>query len=249
LVFSRHGIDGSIFLHALNWKEARMKTQVNTIEPQSGKFPQAVIWIAGIALTLFCAVGIAALMGWIPNSMGGASDKAAVVPVASVVQQSANTVPDVPPKARRAAVSRPAPAAHTAPEPVAPPPVASVPAAPAKIAALATCAECGVIESVREVDTKGQGSGLGAVGGAVVGGLVGNQVGAGRGKSVMAVVGAVGGALAGNEVEKRVKTTKSYDVTVRLNDGSSRVIREASLPTWHIGDKVKVINGAIQSNA
>jgi len=26
-----------------------METQVNKIEPQSGKFPQAVIWIAGIA--------------------------------------------------------------------------------------------------------------------------------------------------------------------------------------------------------
>ena len=224
-----------------------MKTQVNKIEPQSGKFPQAVIWIAGIALTLFCAVGIAAFMGWIPNSMGGPSDKAAVV------QLSANTVPavapkaqdvapkaqDVAPKAPKAAASHPVPAAHTAP----------VPVAPVKIAALATCAECGVIESVREVDAKGQGSGLGAVGGAVVGGLLGNQAGAGRGKDVMTVVGAVGGALAGNEVEKRVKTTKRYEVTVRLNDGSSRVISEAGLPTWRTGDKVKVINGAIQSNA
>ena len=52
-----------------------MNTQVNKIEPQSGKFPQAVIWIAGIALTLFCVVGIAAVMGWIPNSMGGPDEK------------------------------------------------------------------------------------------------------------------------------------------------------------------------------
>jgi len=65
----------------------------------------------------------------------------------------------------------------------------------------------------------------------------------------MTAAGAAGGAVAGNEVEKRVKTTKSYEVTVRLNDGSSRVISEASLPAWHIGDRVKVINGAIQSNA
>jgi outer membrane lipoprotein SlyB len=79
--------------------------------------------------------------------------------------------------------------------------------------------------------------------------LLGNQVGAGRGKGVMTVIGVVGGALAGNEVEKRVKTTRSYKVTVRLHDGSSRVIREASLPTWRKGDKVKVINGAIRSNA
>lgn len=206
-----------------------METQVNRIAPQSGKFPQAVIWIAGIALTLFCAVGIAALMGWIPSSMGGPSDKTAISPL------SANAVAPAAVKTPRAATSNPAPVAHTT--------------APAPVAAVSTCAECGVIESVREVAAKGKGSGLGAVGGAVVGGLLGNQVGGGRGQDAMTVVGAVGGAVAGNEVEKRVKTTKSYEVTVRLHDGSSRVISEANLPTWHIGDKVKIVNGAIQSNA
>jgi outer membrane lipoprotein SlyB len=199
-----------------------MNTQVNKIEPQSGKFPQAVIWIAGIALTLFCAVGIAAVMGWIPNSMGGAGDTAAVQ------LQSANTAAPAAAKAHTAkAVERAAP----------------VPVPAAK------CAECGVIESVREIAAKGQGSGIGAVGGAVVGGLLGNQVGGGRGKDVMTVVGAVGGAVAGNEVEKQVKATKSYEVTVRLNDGSSRVINEASAPSWRTGDKIKIVNGAIQSNA
>lgn len=205
-----------------------METHVNTIQPQSGKFSQAVIWVAGIALTLFCGVGIAALMGWIPNSLGGPGIKPAVD------QQMTKTLPPAAPRAHAATAPRPAPLEHTA---------------PVHAAAPAICAECGVIESVREVDAKGKGSGLGAVGGAVVGGLLGNQVGAGRGKDVMTVVGAVGGGLAGNEVEKRVKSTKSYEVTVRLNDGSSRVVSEAALPAWHIGDKVKVVNGAIQSNA
>ncbi len=208
-----------------------MTTQVNTTQPQSGRLPQAIIWIAGIALTLFCAVGIAALMGWIPNSMGGPSDKAAVG------QQSANRAAPVAAKAHTAmgltVPSQRAARAHTAP----------------LLASAATCAHCGVIESVREVAAKGQASGLGAVGGAVVGGLLGNQAGAGRGKDVMTVIGAVGGAVAGNEVEKRVKASKSYELTVRLNDGSSRVISVAGLPAWRIGDKVKVVNGAIQSNA
>jgi outer membrane lipoprotein SlyB len=205
-----------------------MDTQVGTTGSKSGKFPEAVIWIAGVALTLFCGVGIAALMGWIPNSIGGAGETAVVG------QQSATGASSVAPRAPRAAASHAAPVAHPAPEPV---------------AAVAVCAECGVIESVREVDAKGKGSGVGAVGGAVVGGLLGNQMGAGHGKQAMTVLGAVGGAVAGNEVEKRVKTTKSYDITVRLNDGSSRVISEAGQPTWRIGDKVKVVNGAIQSNA
>lgn len=205
-----------------------MDTQVNKIEPQSGKFPQAIVWIAGIALTLFCAVGIAAVMGWIPNSLSGTGDRAAIA------QQAANAAQPPALKAHRATAAQPAQEGYRA---------------PARMAAVGNCAECGVVESVREIDAKGQGSGLGAVGGGVLGGLLGNQVGAGRGKDVMTVVGAVGGAVAGNEVEKRVKATRSYEVTVRLNDGSSRVISEASLPAWRPGDRVKVIDGTIRSNA
>ena len=208
-----------------------METQANNIEPQSGKFPQAIIWIAGIALTLFCAVGIAAVMGWIPNSMSGTSDKAATEP------QAASAVQPPAVKAHRAMASNASnPAREAYP-------------APARMTAVANCAECGVVESVREIDAKGLGTGLGAVGGGVLGGLLGNQVGAGRGKDVMTVVGVVGGAVAGNEVEKRVKATKRYEVTVRLNDGSSRVVSEANPPAWRAGDKVRIIDGVIRSNA
>ncbi len=106
------------------------------------------------------------------------------------------------------------------------------------------CAECGVVQSVREIETKGEGSGIGAV----VGGVLGNQVGGGDGKDIATVVGAVGGAVAGNEIEKRVKSTKSYEITVRFEDGSIRVIGEANAPAWRVGDKVKVVNGVIHSN-
>lgn len=112
----------------------------------------------------------------------------------------------------------------------------------------AKCTDCGQIESVREIVTRGEATGLGVVGGAVVGGAIGNQVGAGRGKDLATVASAVGGAVAGNEIEKRAKSTKSYAITVRLDDGSSRVINETNPPTWRPGDQVKVTNGAIQSN-
>jgi len=116
--------------------------------------------------------------------------------------------------------------------------------APAKV----KCAECGVVESVRQVEQAGEGTGLGAAGGAVVGGLLGHQVGGGHGKELMTVVGAVGGAVAGNQIEKQVKSTTGYEITVRFDDGSSRVFA-SSTPNWRSGDKVKVVNGAIQSNA
>jgi outer membrane lipoprotein SlyB len=186
------------------------------METQANKFPHPLIWIAGIAITVFCAAGVAAIMGWIPTSMGGPSDNAATP---------------------QASAARPAAAkAHTAPAQVA-----------SNAPAQARCAECGVIESIREIDTQGEGSGLGAVGGAVVGGVLGHQVGGGRGQDVATVVGAVGGAVLGNQVEKKVKSTKSYEVTIRMNDGSSRVIHEANAPTWRSGDRVKVVDGVIHS--
>ena len=110
----------------------------------------------------------------------------------------------------------------------------------------AICRECGVVDSVREVRQEGEGSGLGAVGGGVIGGLLGNQVGGGRGKTVGAVVGAVGGALAGNQVEKNVRATHRYDITVRFDDGNTRVFSQEQQPALQRGDRVRLANGQLQ---
>ncbi len=89
------------------------------------------------------------------------------------------------------------------------------------------CASCGVVESVNAVQQKGQGSGIGVVAGGAAGGLLGNQIGGGNGRTAMTVLGAIGGGFAGNEVEKRVRTETVYDVTVRMDDGSTRSFRRA----------------------
>ncbi len=187
------------------------------METQNSNSPHPLVWIAGIALIVFCGAGVAALMGWMPSSIGK--------PAEEVVLSKAEPHRSAPAVASTAKV-----------------------AAPRAVAAAVKCPECGVVQSVQEVDAKGEGSGLGAVGGAVVGGVLGNQVGHGDGTTIATVIGAVGGAVAGNEIEKRVKTSKSYAITVRFDDGSSRVITEANAPTWRNGDKVKVVNGVIQSN-
>jgi outer membrane lipoprotein SlyB len=195
--------------------------------------PHALVWIAGIAVTAFSALGIAAIMGWVPTSMG----------------QRDEVVAKVEPAPR--ASSKPAPARVRAPEAAkadAPRP-APLPVASAIPAAKAVCAECGVVESVRTIDSKGDGTGLGAVGGAVVGGVVGNQIGHGTGKTVATVAGAVGGAVAGHQIEKYVKSGKSYEIVVRLENGSSQVIHEAKAPAWQTGDRVRIVNGALQSNS
>lgn len=182
---------------------------------KTGQSPHPLAWIAGIAVILFCVAGFAAIMGWIPTSIGGTSE----IEMNRAAKKSAQSG-----------------AAKTK----------TPPAQVASNAPVAKCTACGAIESVREISDKGEGSGLGAAGGAVVGGLLGHQVGGGSGKQIATVVGAVGGAVAGNEVEKRVKATKSYDITVRLDDGSTRVINEASPPSWRTDDRVKIVDGAIR---
>ncbi len=109
----------------------------------------------------------------------------------------------------------------------------------------APCFDCGTIESVRQVEKKGEGSGLGAVAGGLLGGLLGHQTGGGRGRDVMTVVGAVGGAVAGHQIEKTTKKSTAYEVTVRFEDGTTRVLQQASEPAWRMGDRVRVVNSEI----
>lgn len=109
------------------------------------------------------------------------------------------------------------------------------------------CSNCGVVESTREITTAAQGSGVGAVGGAVVGGVLGHQVGGGRGRDVATVLGALGGAFAGNQIEGQVKASHSYEIIVRLDDGSTRTLHQSEQPGWQAGDRVKIVNGALRS--
>lgn len=200
------------------------------------KSPHTLFWIAGIAVTIFSAVGIAAVMGWIPTSTSSPAEKIALAEKKpAVTAQSGDQA-----RERARAQARERAREDQSREQV---------ANRANARASARCDECGVVVSVREIETKGEGSGIGAVGGAVVGGVLGHQVGGGRGQDIATVVGAVGGAVAGNEVEKRVKSTRSYEVTIRFEDGSTRAMNVANAPSWRAGDRVRIVNGVIQSNA
>lgn len=133
-------------------------------------------------------------------------------------------------------------AAKSAPAQIAPAPRT---ARPRVAASGAECSDCGVVESIRAVEAKGQGSGLGAVAGGVVGGLLGNQVGRGGGRTAMTVVGAGAGAYAGHEIEKNMNKSVRYQVRVRMNDGTLRTLYEASQPALSVGQKVRVTNNGV----
>ncbi|TAK72970.1 MAG: glycine zipper 2TM domain-containing protein [Betaproteobacteria bacterium] len=118
-------------------------------------------------------------------------------------------------------------------------------AAPKLAARDSACASCGTVASIHTVALRGDATGLGAVAGGVTGAMVGNQIGRGNGNTAMTILGAAGGALAGNEIEKNVKKRYSYRVTVRMDDGTFRTISQSSSPAVTVGERVRVIDGAV----
>ncbi len=211
------------------------QTQIPKSKPTS-----PILIIAAIAVVIFSATGTAAILGWLPTSSAGTNENAAVATAPEEAAVIAAAKPVAEPEPKLAAVIATAePVAEPEPKP-APMQVAAAPSEP-------VCGACGVVESVREIKHRGDGSGIGAVGGAVVGGLVGNQFGGGSGKKITTIAGAVGGAFAGHQIEKEVKATKSYEITVRLDDGSTEVLNTPTASNWQAGDKVKIVEGRIQS--
>jgi outer membrane lipoprotein SlyB len=108
------------------------------------------------------------------------------------------------------------------------------------------CGNCGTVEAVTPVTRQGKGSGVGVVAGGVAGAVLGNQVGKGDGRTAATILGAVGGGWAGNAIEKNVKKTTVYAVSVRMEDGSTRNFEEATAPP--VGAKVKVDGATLRSS-
>jgi outer membrane lipoprotein SlyB len=219
------------FLMPQQKKDTHMDTPTN----KSTTHP--VMVIAAVAVVLFCGVGSAAILGWLPTSNATVPDKVAGLPPApEPAQQMAYAAP-----AASAAESAVAPGAAAAMAP------ADSAAQPQQEARQAPCANCGVVESVRAIEHRGQGSGVGAVGGAVLGGLLGNQVGSGHGRQLATVAGAVGGAVAGNQVEGNMKKSTTWDISVRMDNGSRRTIHTSHQPEWRNGDGVRIVKGQLRS--
>jgi outer membrane lipoprotein SlyB len=236
--------------------------------------------LAALAVVLFCMVGTAAILGWIPTSTGGTAERqlseadrlalaatlpqGGVQPAPGVVapapgQQLAPgyaepvnaQAPAVP--AQAYAPAYPAAAATAAAAPVREAPAPKAVKKDVQVAAADTgrnwCSNCGNVESVREIKQRAQGSGLGAAGGAVLGGLLGNQIGDGSGRTIATAAGAIGGAVVGNQVEGNMKATVSYEIRVRLDDGTLRTFRQSSPPAWRSGDRVRIVKGKLRSVA
>lgn len=216
---------------------------------------RTVVAIVGGALLI---ATLAAGAGW---ALRGASQPDLVAGSSQVMAPPApmNTAPDdrpapmvppSPPALAPEAEDKPAPV-RTERTPVArqpaPAPVVAQSPRPVERVAPAVCEQCGVVQSVRAVQRKGDAQGVGAVAGGVLGAVLGNQVGGGNGRTAMTVLGAVGGGVAGNEVEKRMRAETVYEVRVRMDNGGTRTVTQRNAPAEGArvrvdGDGARVIN-------
>jgi outer membrane lipoprotein SlyB len=206
---------------------------------------------AAVSIIVACGTGVAAMTGLLPASKATANTVTASPMVDSQVAKASPTTDqpaDAPlPRAVRGhhvGAVRP----HETHETREPNVRASTPTPTATYAqnpAPAYDPYAGEVVAVNAVQSAQPTTGLGAIGGAVVGGLAGTQIGNGRGRTAATILGAIGGGLAGNQVEHVVRKSTTYQVQVRMNDGSMRRFSYEAAPGVSIGERVRVSGEAL----
>jgi outer membrane lipoprotein SlyB len=103
----------------------------------------------------------------------------------------------------------------------------------------------GTVKSVRPIVIQQEkSSGVGLIAGGALGGVAGSAIGDGTGRTLAIVGGALLGALAGEKVEETATKTNGIEITVRLDNGETRVIAQAADVALSAGQRVQVISGA-----
>jgi uncharacterized protein YcfJ len=191
---------------------------------------------AAFSLIVLSGVGVAALTGVLPHSRG--ANEPVIAPEVQKPIEHAVTMP-APAGTTAAPVAKPK-ARHVARA------VAPRPPAPAPVAASAPLPGAGgVIESVQQVEQKAENPIAGPIIGGIAGAVLGHQVGHGTGRTGATAVGAGAGILGGKVIEEKVRATKHWETTVRLDDGSTQTISSEVQPGWHAGERVRVLDGQI----
>lgn len=162
------------------------------------------MWIAGISIFLLVASGIVAIGRSIPDSYANIPDEGALSEQGSESSASAD--------------------AHTGD------PRLQLALAHASVSRrnLAACAECGVIESMRQIEHTGDFARQDAVG--------------------TQTTQRVAGAASGTAVAATAITGKGYEFTVRFRDGKTTVFRASSPRAWQLGSRVIVIGPVASTN-
>jgi outer membrane lipoprotein SlyB len=229
-----------------------MNTNLTSSNPQRSRIHPLV---AGAAVAVILASGIAAMTGLLPTSHAVTEPAQPATPVAAQIASAPVAAPQAAPvqqTVQQAAPARPrVHHTHNAPPVDAPryannqgyqAPYDSAPARPV------ADPYAGEVVAINTVQAPEPTTGLGALGGAVAGGLVGNQIGGGRGKILTTIAGVVGGGLAGNGIEHAVRKQTTYQVQVRMQDGSYRNFSYPTQPDVQIGQRVHVSGDSLTAS-
>jgi len=102
----------------------------------------------------------------------------------------------------------------------------------------------GTVVAVRAVTIQDdKSSGAGMLAGGALGGVAGNAVGGGSGRAIATVGGAILGGLLGNTVENQVNRRQGLEITVRLDNGETRVVAQEADVSFTSGQRVRLISG------
>ena len=109
------------------------------------------------------------------------------------------------------------------------------------------CDRCGIIDSIRQAVTKDQWTPLGSVPSSADTGQSGvamYQIGKGFTNQGQVLVGAAGGTVYRTQPNQRNITR--WEVTVRMDDGSTRTLTQNYEPLMQVGDRVRVFGTQIE---
>ncbi|TDN62855.1 glycine zipper 2TM domain-containing protein [Paraburkholderia sp. BL10I2N1] len=230
-----------------------MNTNVTSNMPPRGRIHPLVAG-AAVAVILASATGIAAMTGMLPTSRAITAPTTQAVPAAAPVASAPAISPQpyVEQRGTQEAPAQPRVHHHRSAQIEQAPRYANndtyqsqAQPAPRPVAVDPNAGEVVAVNAVQEPEPT---TGLGAVGGAVAGGLLGNQVGGGRGRVLATIAGAVGGGLAGNGIEHAVRKATTYQVQVRMQDGSYRNFTYPTQPTVQVGERVHVSGDSLTAS-
>ena len=124
--------------------------------------------------------------------------------------------------------------------------VGSVPPPPPRDREVRYCSNCATVEAINVIEVKGDGNYIGTIGGGVIGALAGSQVGGGSGRTAAQVAGALGGAYVGRNIDRQNdRQTRHFEVVIRFANGGTQTVQYANDPGLRVGEKVKLIDGAL----
>ena len=102
------------------------------------------------------------------------------------------------------------------------------------------CKQCGVINSIREIQQRREGATPGLGPDSPVGLVIYIPMGPGREKA-----DSFAGSVGNREWQNRIISTR-YEYTVRMDDGDYRVVQKDGVSDLQVGDRVRLDRGGIE---